>query len=131
MLSSCKRKLPHREAVKRTRQSRRNSLLDLLQELKDQIYEECLVSSQAIDIHCLSSIPGPTTLGLSTALLQACRQIYTEALDVLYGLNTFKATIVVDPHGICAHAPVQRTSTTHWRTQSSQVRIMQRPSDSL
>jgi hypothetical protein len=36
-------------------------------------------------------------LGISTAFLRVSRQIHCEALEVVYGLNTFEARISLDP----------------------------------
>lgn len=85
-------------STKRVRQEARKSFLDLPRELRDIIYELCLVSTKAIDV-CQLATPScnPKKLGISTACLRVSRQIHHEALEVMYGLNTFEAKISLDP----------------------------------
>ena len=75
--------------------------LDLPAELRTQIYELALVSREHIDLLSFASPrtyqrPFQTTK-LSPAILQTCKQVYEEASDVLYGLNTFYLNIRTRP----------------------------------
>lgn len=85
-------------STKRARHEARKSFLDLPRELRDIIYELCLVSTEAIDVRQLAT-PSYSLkkLGISTACLRVSRQLYREALEVMYGLNTFEAKISLDP----------------------------------
>lgn len=70
--------------------------LDLPRELRDAIYELALVADGPIDVLRLqnaSSSSGPANL--APVLLRLSRQILHEALPVLYGLNTFRASIPI------------------------------------
>lgn len=74
----------------------RTGFFDMPRELRDSIYELALVGKEPIDV--LISPNSPTSFrprGLSPALLRVSRQIYTEAITVFYGLNTFRATLRV------------------------------------
>lgn len=90
-----------RPLTKKTRKScLRKSFLDLPRELRDMIYELSLVSTERIDVCRLgqfASPPSNTKLGISTALLRVSRQIHSEGLKVMYGLNTFEASIFLGP----------------------------------
>ncbi|GAB7335639.1 hypothetical protein MBLNU13_g07959t1 [Cladosporium sp. NU13] len=85
-------------STKRARHATRLSFLDLPRELRDIIYELSLVSTETIDV-CQLAIPlrNAKKLGISTALLRVSRLIHHEALEVIYGLNTFEAKILLDP----------------------------------
>jgi hypothetical protein len=85
-------------STKRARHATRLSFLDLPRELRDIIYELSLVSTETIDVCQLATpLRNAKNLGISTALLRASRQIHHEALEVIYGLNTFEAKILLDP----------------------------------
>lgn len=90
-----------RPLTKKTRKScSRKGFLDLPRELRDMIYELSLVSTERIDVCRLgqfASPPSNTKLGISTALLRVSRQIHSEGVKVMYGLNTFEASIFLDP----------------------------------
>jgi len=62
-------------------------------EIRNQIYEECLVSDRAIDLtalrRCETLAPQRQSYGLTARLLVACKQVYAEALPILYGQNLF------------------------------------------
>jgi hypothetical protein len=85
-------------STKRARHAARISFLDLPRELRDIIYELSLVSTETIDVCQLATpLRNAKKLGISTALLRVSRQIHHEALEVIYGLNTFEAKILLDP----------------------------------
>lgn len=79
------------------RQSTTTTFLDLPRELRDIIYELSLVSATPIDVFRLAGQPDSCKLRISSTLLRVSRQVYDEAMDTLYGLNTFQATILLDP----------------------------------
>jgi hypothetical protein len=85
-------------STKRARQTARRGFLDLPRELRDIIYEHSLVSTESINV-CQLATPSRNAkkLGISTAFLRVSRQIYCEAVKVMYGLNTFEAKISLDP----------------------------------
>ncbi|KAK3115496.1 hypothetical protein LTR53_005112 [Teratosphaeriaceae sp. CCFEE 6253] len=62
-------------------------------EIRNQIYEECLVSHSVIDLTALKSqdaqTPRAKGYDLTVQLLVVCRQVWREALPVLYGQNAF------------------------------------------
>lgn len=73
---------------------RRTGFLDVPRELRDAIYELALVAEDPIDVFPSRVSPiSSRPKGLSPALLRISRQIYNEAITVLYGLNTFRATL--------------------------------------
>ena len=85
-------------STKRARHAARISFLDLPRELRDIIYELSLVSTNTIDVCQLATpLRNAKKPGISTALLRVSRQIHHEALEVVYGLNTFEAKILLDP----------------------------------
>ena len=85
-------------STKRASYASRISFLDLPQELRDVIYDLSLVSTETIDVcQLVTPLRNAKKLGISTALLRVSRQIYYEALEVVYGLNTFEAKILLDP----------------------------------
>lgn len=85
-------------STKRVCRKARKNFLDLPRELRDIIYEHSLVTTEAIDVCRLATSPcNAKKLGISIALLRVSRQIHGEALEVMYGLNTFEAMILLDP----------------------------------
>ena len=85
-------------STKRARHATRLSFLDLPRELRDIIYELSLVSTETIDVCQLATpLRNAKKLGIATALLRVSRQINHEALEVIYGSNTFEAKILLDP----------------------------------
>lgn len=91
----------------RTFHSYQPSLYSIPRELRDDIFNLCLISQQKINVLNFTttrSIP-PQRLSLSPAILQTCRQFYHEAKEILYGLNTFYATVYMHPD----HCPVETT----------------------
>jgi hypothetical protein len=85
-------------STKRARYAARISFLGLPRELRNIIYELSLVSTETIDVCQLATpLRNAKKLGISTALLRVSRQIHYEALEVIYGLNTFEAKILLDP----------------------------------
>ena len=68
-------------------------LFDLPKEVRDLIYEECLVSDDTIALSNLQLRsryhPRHQSLRLVSNILLACRQVYTEGSAVLYAANTF------------------------------------------
>ena len=68
-------------------------LLSLPRELRDQIYEECLLVSGVVSLLNLrteeSYRPVPQSLGITPKILRSCRQVYEEASAILYGSNIF------------------------------------------
>lgn len=70
------------------------TFLDLPRELRDQIYELSLVSDRVVDLRRLVTVLScDAKLGIAPALLRASRQIHSEAIEIMYSLNTFQATI--------------------------------------
>lgn len=95
-----RKRMPRDLAFMHSRQSTTTTFLELPRELRDMIYELALVSTDTIDVcnfAAPSRWPHSSTLGISPAVLRVSRQIHNEALDVLYGLNTFQATVLLDP----------------------------------
>ena len=67
-------------------------LLDLPAEIRELIYERCLVSTRMINLTSLVHGSLHITrerMGLTPQILSTCRQIRKEATMTLYGLNTF------------------------------------------
>ncbi|CAN9323193.1 unnamed protein product [Alternaria alternata] len=93
------------------------SLLGIPPELHNQIYEYLLVDRPSVTIKAeidenYENISRISDFAGSTAIIHACRQIYHEALGILYGQNVFRfqwsvhrgnghATIVADPFKAC------------------------------
>ena len=93
-------------STKRARHATRLSFLDLPRELRDIIYELSLVSTETIDVCQLATpLRNAKKLGISTTLLRVSRQIHHEALEVIYGLNTFETKILLDPRIPHAYDP--------------------------
>lgn len=68
----------------------------LPRELRDAIYELTLIAEKPIDImHLKDAGPFDERVDLCPALLRLSRQVYGETIPVLYGLNTFRATIAI------------------------------------
>ena len=69
--------------------------LDLPREIRDEIYEVCLVSNSMIELACLRIGPEQKYItrerrfGIHTPVLRTCRQVHDEACKILYGLNLF------------------------------------------
>ena len=86
--------------------------LGLPRELRDRIYEFALVSTSRLPVQVFSNQPitstPKATPTLSPALLSTCRQVYAEAIDVLYTLNTFYAVVRMHPHHALRHVEVCR-----------------------
>ena len=94
--SNTKKRLASFKRVNPSRGCKRShvTFFSLPREIRDAIYEECLVST---DIIALSNL-GTTSrrkrfpkqaLGLLPNLLRTCHQIEQEASEILYGANTF------------------------------------------
>lgn len=73
------------------------SLLLLPPELRNEVYELCLISNMPLDIQCLDAST-PHEHGLTPSLLHTCRQIYQEANGILYGLNIFRVRVRMALH---------------------------------
>ncbi|KAK3677840.1 hypothetical protein LTR37_021508 [Vermiconidia calcicola] len=72
--------------------------LDLPREIRDDIYEECLVSNDMIELCNLRldsarDRSNKQRLGLVPNLLRTCRQAQEEGSKILYGSNTFYVDI--------------------------------------
>ena len=70
------------------------TFFSLPREIRDAIYEECLVSTKMIDLSNLGTTSRhkrfqKQALGLLPNILRICRQIEREASEILYGANTF------------------------------------------
>ncbi|KAK3070342.1 hypothetical protein LTR53_010626 [Teratosphaeriaceae sp. CCFEE 6253] len=69
------------------------SFTTLPAEIRNQIYEELLVAGSVINLTALRSqgarSPRTERYGLAVHLLVVCRQVYCEALPILYGQNAF------------------------------------------
>ena len=67
--------------------------LRLPPEIRGNVYQYCLVANRAIDLCCLrknpKERPRPSEIDIHPCILQSNRQIYIEAIDVLYGQNFF------------------------------------------
>lgn len=77
-------------------------LMQLPRELRDHIYQFALVSCQEISLLNFAEdhryfLP-QQQLGISPNILRACRQIYCEALSILYASNTFYVKIDLHLH---------------------------------
>lgn len=82
----------------RTRQDR--GFMRLPRELRDAIYELTLVAEKPVEITRLTRAePFDERIHLCPALLRLSRQVYNETIPVLYGLNTFRATIAIHCFG--------------------------------
>lgn len=69
-----------------------SSLLRLPRELRDRVYEACLVASKPIDLRNLAPsriMHLHQRLGLTPNLLASCQQVYEEAILKLYEENLF------------------------------------------
>lgn len=85
-------------STKQARRKARGSFLDLPRELRDIIYELSLVSTEVINVLQLATPSrNMKNLRISTALLGISQQVNGEALQIMYGLNTFEAKIALDP----------------------------------
>lgn len=70
------------------------SLLGIPPELRNQIYEYLLVDPQSVtigaELHDDNTISTVNDFAGSSAIIHTCRQIYHEALGILYGQNVFR-----------------------------------------
>ena len=66
-------------------------------EIRGNVYQYCLVTDKAIDLCCLrrhsKDRPRPSEIDIDPCILQSSRQIYIEAIDVLYRQNLFKSVL--------------------------------------
>lgn len=94
----------------------RRGLFSLPRELRDQIYGFALVSTEQISVLNFAELPkyhAPKQKhGLSYALLATNRQVYNEAIGVLYGLNTFQAKIPMHLHQALRRREVEKALDT-------------------
>ena len=88
-------------------------LLSIPAELRNQIYEYLLVDDQPVQVEYGVESPASkiTSFTGSPAIIRTCRQIYHEAIGVLYGHNIFEFTyrfpddqvpvFIITPVGVC------------------------------
>ena len=93
------------------RTRRLNFLDDFPGELRNKIYELALVADKPINMlsfACKDCFQRPPqTLSLSPALLATNQQIFREAKDYLYGMNTFAVTIRTRPSILRRYGQIQ------------------------
>lgn len=91
------------------------SLLGVPSELRNQIYEYLLVDPQSVtigaELHGDDTVSTVSDFAGSSAIIHTCRQIYHEALGILYGQNVFRFQWSVHrpkglPYGIIVADPV-------------------------
>lgn len=85
--ASCPLKMP---------EETRSRLLDLPAELRIRIYEYCLAPTGTLCLTATKSKRYATTPRLAPSLLQTCRQIYTEAQDLIHEQN--RVCFSIDAH---------------------------------